>query len=141
MNNASAVNWTWDAAAGAYLDPATGTYAIPDASGEWTYLPANAGWGGLDVEEALSAPTHASASASKAIAVLRLVVERSDVLDAGLVAMIDAREGGVQIGRDRCERGAPARVRLKEMAVSKTHATVYHDEGWWIVDQGELEIG
>ena len=74
---------------------------------------------------------------------LRLVVLKSNVVTMGDVAIIDAREGGVQIGRDRCEKGGQARVRLKEMEVSKTHAVVYWGEGgnedeerWWIVDLG-----
>ncbi|WVQ79240.1 hypothetical protein IAT38_001336 [Cryptococcus sp. DSM 104549] len=89
---------------------------------------------------------------------LRLVVISSKTpdLSAGQVAVIDTREGGVQLGRDRCEKGAQARVRLREMEVSKTHALVYwggsgeggtelsgedgraaeEEEGWWIVDLG-----
>lgn len=123
--------WVWDAALGVYHDVDTRMYAIPDASGEWTYtlVEEHVGWGGLMDD---------TPATRKAIAVLRLVVEQSDVLDVGGVALFDTREGGIQIGRDRCERGAPPRLRLKEMAVSKTHATVYHDDGWWVVDQGEF---
>ena len=73
---------------------------------------------------------------------------RSEVLSVGSVVVVDAREGGVQLGRDRCERGAQARVRVKEMEVSKTHALVYWglrgdadeeesgERGWWVVDLG-----
>ncbi|WVF68471.1 hypothetical protein IAT40_003238 [Kwoniella sp. CBS 6097] len=92
--------------------------------------------------------------------ILRLVVLSSECLDKGLVALIDTREGGIQIGRDRCERGGTPRFRCREMRVSKTHAVVYwspdsqnppdpqgrgmaeaggdgqEDEGWWIVDLG-----
>ncbi|RXK41805.1 hypothetical protein M231_00804 [Tremella mesenterica] len=86
--------------------------------------------------------------------ILRLVVDRSDCLEVGQVAVIDAREGGIQLGRDRCERGGVARVRLREMEVSKTHGVVYwgksgnvspdegdeeeeeEEEGWWVVDLG-----
>jgi len=79
--------------------------------------------------------------------ILRLVVRRSKDLEHSAVAVLDAREGGIQLGRDRCERGAPARVRVREMEVSKTHALIYwgrsgsdndseDDEGWWIVDLG-----
>ncbi|ODO06865.1 hypothetical protein I350_04225 [Cryptococcus amylolentus CBS 6273] len=78
---------------------------------------------------------------------LRLVVQAtaSPKVVVGQVAVIDSREGGVQLGRDRCERGAQARVRLRELEVSKTHAVVYwteesqdeHDqEGWRVVDLG-----
>ena len=73
---------------------------------------------------------------------LRLVVLESECLEIGGVAVLDTREGGIQLGRDRCEKGSTARVRLKEMAVSKSHAVVYWgeggewEEGWWIVDLG-----
>ncbi|EAL20899.1 hypothetical protein CNBE2600 [Cryptococcus deneoformans B-3501A] len=86
---------------------------------------------------------------------LRLVVvsTKSPKVSAGQIAVIDTREGGVQIGRDKCEKGAPARVRLREMEVSKTHALIFWGEngdqqveveedgeksreGWWIVDLG-----
>jgi hypothetical protein len=79
--------------------------------------------------------------------ILRLVVMRSGVLEPGQVAVIDAREGGVQLGRDRGEKGGQARVRLKEMEVSKTHALVYwgsgsrggaEEDAWWVVDLGEF---
>lgn len=54
---------------------------------------------------------------------LRLVVKRSQVLEVGSVAVLDARKDGTQLGRDR---GAEARVRIKEMEVSKTHAVVFY---------------
>ncbi|WVN86837.1 uncharacterized protein L203_102011 [Cryptococcus depauperatus CBS 7841] len=86
---------------------------------------------------------------------LRLVVTATACprVTVGQVAIIDAREEGIQIGRDKCEKGAPARIRLRELEVSKTHAVVYWDEsgkkekgnagdirsvcqGWWVVDLG-----
>ena len=73
---------------------------------------------------------------------LRLVVVKSTVLTPGQVAIIDAREGGIQIGRDRIESGGQVRLRVKEMEVSKTHAVLYWGKGedeeyaWWIVDLG-----
>ncbi|ORY34775.1 hypothetical protein BCR39DRAFT_490262 [Naematelia encephala] len=84
-------------------------------------------------------PTPIPATTSDLI--LRLVVAESSVLTPGFIAIIDARDGGVQIGRDRCEKGGSARVRLKEMPVSKTHAVVYRNsaedaEGWRVVDLG-----
>lgn len=107
-------------------------------------------------------PPDTMVSASEMLAVpadytlLRLVVisTESPKVSAGQIAVIDTREGGVQIGRDKCEKGAPARVRLREMEVSKTHALIYwgengdqqveveedgkkSGEGWWIVDLGE----
>lgn len=54
---------------------------------------------------------------------LRLVVRRSQVLDVGSVAVLDTRRDGTQLGRDR---GADARLRVKEMEVSKTHAVVFY---------------
>ncbi|WVW86969.1 hypothetical protein I302_109025 [Kwoniella bestiolae CBS 10118] len=79
--------------------------------------------------------------------ILRLVVLESKCLEEGQVAMIDTRDNGIQLGRDRCEKGGQARVRLREMEVSKTHAVVYwgrggtadgddDEEDWWIVDLG-----
>lgn len=73
---------------------------------------------------------------------LRLVVLSSPSLTPGHLVVIDAREGGIQIGRDRCEKGSHPRVRVREMEVSKTHAVVYwgqgveEKEGWWVVDLG-----
>jgi hypothetical protein len=82
--------------------------------------------------------------------ILRLAVNQSEVMPLGGVAVVDAREGGVQLGRDRCEKGGQARVRVKEMEVSKTHAVVYWGmgedkkgkevEGWWVVDRGEGSV-
>ncbi|BEJ14179.1 hypothetical protein CspHIS471_0313530 [Cutaneotrichosporon sp. HIS471] len=57
--------------------------------------------------------------------ILRLVVRRSKALPHGGVVLVDARPGGVQIGRDRRGTGDPARVRVREMEASKTHALVY----------------
>lgn len=73
---------------------------------------------------------------------LRLVVLSSPSLPEGHVAIIDAREGGIQLGRDRPEKGGHPKIRIKEMEVSKTHAVVYWgsggegEEGWWAVDLG-----
>jgi hypothetical protein len=73
---------------------------------------------------------------------LRLVVLSSPSLTEGHVAIIDTREGGIQLGRDRCEKGGHPRVRVKEMEVSKSHAVIYWgaggdgEDGWWVVDLG-----
>jgi hypothetical protein len=127
----------------------------------------NVGWGGLmepeQVEAAIKAKTTLRSKVnvekhpayndsrrspqSRATAtpdhILRLVVVESEVLPQGHVAVIDAREGGIQLGRDRCEKGGSARIRLKELEVSKTHSVVYWgmgaedgEEGWWVVDLG-----
>jgi hypothetical protein len=73
---------------------------------------------------------------------LRLVVLSSPSLPEGHVAIIDAREGGIQLGRDRPENGGHPKVRVKEMEVSKVHAVIYWglggdgEEDWWVVDLG-----
>jgi hypothetical protein len=76
--------------------------------------------------------------------ILRMVVVESELLTPGDVAIIDARDGGIRLGRDRCEKGGAVRIRVKEMEVSKIHGVVYwgkgtegDQEGWWIVDLGK----
>ncbi|WWC65765.1 uncharacterized protein I303_108387 [Kwoniella dejecticola CBS 10117] len=119
-----------------YDDPTL--YAYPSISG--------------DEEEGVEKPTKERPNDT-----LRLVVLKSNCLEIGQVAILDTREDGIQLGRDRCEKGGQARVRLKEMEVSKTHAVIYwgtaagtggegdaeaetgaevDSEGWWIVDLG-----
>jgi hypothetical protein len=142
------MEWIWDSANGVYFDPHSLTYAVPDKGG-WKYVNSldmkesleegeiddDVGWGGL------REPT---ARTAKVEHILRLVVERSSLLEG--VAVIDDREGGVQLGRDRCENGAVVRIRLKEMPVSKTHAVVYWGTGgdevenWYIVDLGKATV-
>ncbi|CAE6335132.1 unnamed protein product [Rhizoctonia solani] len=66
---------------------------------------------------------------------LRLIVMSSSVLPSKAVALIDSFEE-VSIGRDRC---ATPRLRLKELAVSKYHASIYWDsqtDHWSLVDVG-----
>jgi hypothetical protein len=88
-----------------------------------------------------------AAVAPKTTQILRLVVVKSGILrDSERVAVIDSREDGFIIGRDKNHR---PRIRLKEMEVSKVHATVFWgdgkgslddeegDEGYWLVDNGE----
>lgn len=132
------------------------THAAPQAEKEDGEIDDDVGWGALmepeQLKTALQQPTRPSQAHPGAAVeeqevetpkhILRLVVLKSEVLGVGEVAIIDAREGGVQIGRDRCEKGGTARVRLKEMEVSKTHAVVYWgdggewEEGWFAVDLG-----
>ena len=70
----------------------------------------------------------------------RLIVWATSILpEAQRLAVIEGyRE--VQIGRDVAPPGAVTpRIRLKEMEVSKLHATIYWDEGraeWGLVDMG-----
>ncbi|OAX41157.1 hypothetical protein K503DRAFT_736123 [Rhizopogon vinicolor AM-OR11-026] len=71
---------------------------------------------------------------------LRLLVQTSSVLPrAQRLAVLDEYEE-VQFGRDIAPAGSRTpRVRLKEMAVSKVHATMFWDAGrreWAVVDMG-----
>ncbi|KAI6042980.1 hypothetical protein EDC04DRAFT_3058011 [Pisolithus marmoratus] len=71
---------------------------------------------------------------------LRLLVLQSSILHKHLrVAVLDAY-GEAQIGRDHAPVGsAVPRIRLKEMEVSKLHATAYWDKKrreWAVVDMG-----
>ncbi|KIM68429.1 hypothetical protein SCLCIDRAFT_1209244 [Scleroderma citrinum Foug A] len=70
----------------------------------------------------------------------RLLVLQSTILHKHLrIAVLDAY-GEVQFGRDRAPDGSETpRVRLKEMEVSKLHATAYWDkerQEWAVVDMG-----
>jgi len=139
------MDWVWDATNRVYYSASSGTYAVMGAGGGWEYVAKedmkptddkeegeiedDVGWGALMEDK------------PKAVErILRLVVTTSDVLDRGVV-IIDGREGGVQIGRDR-DNGGNARLRLKEMQVSKSHAVVYwsgDDSQWCIVDLGAYD--
>ncbi|EGN98683.1 hypothetical protein SERLA73DRAFT_181269 [Serpula lacrymans var. lacrymans S7.3] len=71
---------------------------------------------------------------------LRLLVQRTSILPKNRkLAVLDAY-GEAQFGRDVAPAGSETpRVRLKEMEVSKLHATVYWDKQrreWSIVDMG-----
>ncbi|KAI5449434.1 hypothetical protein NCC49_004718 [Naganishia albida] len=80
-------------------------------------------------------------------AVLRLVLVKSAVLPSeAKIAILDSREGGYHLGRDR-SASHPV-LRMKEMEVSKVHALVYYGvkeeryaggtegKAWWIIDLG-----
>ncbi|KAJ4479913.1 hypothetical protein C8R41DRAFT_843240 [Lentinula lateritia] len=67
---------------------------------------------------------------------LRLVVLNSRTLPKSNVAIIDGYPE-VQLGRDNPMSDHIPRVRLKEMEVSKLHASIYWDQfwdGWGVVD-------
>ncbi|EIN03742.1 hypothetical protein PUNSTDRAFT_93745 [Punctularia strigosozonata HHB-11173 SS5] len=73
---------------------------------------------------------------------MRLVALRSRILAKGQgIAVIDAYDE-CQIGRDAAPAGVTKpRIRLKEMEVSKLHATVYWDtyrKEWAVVDMGSM---
>lgn len=74
--------------------------------------------------------------------VFRLVALTSSILHPRQkIAVLDAYPE-IQIGRDKQQEGSPMpRVRLKELAVSKLHATLYWDGArreWNIVDMGSM---
>ncbi|KDQ57167.1 hypothetical protein JAAARDRAFT_178742 [Jaapia argillacea MUCL 33604] len=73
--------------------------------------------------------------------VFRLLVARSSILPRSQrLAVIDTAYSEVQLGRDSAPVGSELpRIRLKEMEVSKVHATVYWDgerKEWGVVDMG-----
>jgi len=107
------------------------------------YDPAYA-WPGDDVGESFPATEPDSGELSSGFGsgqrTFRFVVIRSSVLPAKQkVAVVDAY-AEVQIGRDIQPAGSTTpRIRLKEMEVSKVHATVYWDgarKEWNVVDMG-----
>lgn len=103
------------------------------------------GGGGSTSSARPRSPSPSSVTKDTPKHLLRLVVLSSPSLTPGQVAVIDAREGGIQLGRDRCEKGGHPRVRVREMEVSKSHAVVYwgmgqdedQAESWFVVDLGE----
>lgn len=79
---------------------------------------------GVDGNELSTSVSEVRSSAS-----LRLIAEHSSILPKKqTIAVIDGYDE-VQIGRDLAPRGSDTpRIRLKEMEVSKFHATVYWDQ-------------
>lgn len=86
-------------------------------------------------------PSSSSSSLKPGLPIFRLVVEQSFVIRTKKpqVAVIDSYHE-VQLGRDAQVAGsATPRIRLKEMEVSKLHATIYWDgarKEWNVVDMG-----
>ncbi|KAI0049788.1 hypothetical protein FA95DRAFT_801925 [Auriscalpium vulgare] len=72
----------------------------------------------------------------------RLLLAQSTILPAHQrLAILEAYPDGVQLGRDLPADTSTPRVRLKEMAVSKLHATVFWDAEratWAVVDMGSM---
>ena len=91
----------------------------------------------------LSSSSNASASSSSGIrpSPLRLIVTQSLILPRiQRVAILDAHHE-VSIGRDISPDPTAPRLRLKEMAVSKFHASIFFSSGtrtWSIVDLGSV---
>ncbi|KAF8896263.1 hypothetical protein BD779DRAFT_1725271 [Infundibulicybe gibba] len=119
----------------------SGTSVIPydghDTSYEWPGRYSYDRWEETLIETPLDGPTTKSKTSWP---LLRLVVQRTSILPSKhRIANVDGYSE-LEIGRDV---GPPAtnkpRVRLKEMQVSKLHATVYWDaqrREWAVVDMG-----
>ncbi|KAA1467462.1 hypothetical protein DENSPDRAFT_832516 [Dentipellis sp. KUC8613] len=85
-------------------------------------------------------PSHALTSNSRDRPTLRLIVEKSSILSPKRRLAILEGYTEIQIGRDLAPPGSETpRVRLKEMEISKLHATIFWDTDrleWAIVDMG-----
>lgn len=168
MTTASTSAWVWDSRYSLYYNSTTRQWAAPQPDGSWKYsseagstneegagqtgvleegeveggvedIPQEQIWPGEeeDPEERLKKDSFASAP------LLRLVVKSADstVLPTEQkIAVLDPAEP-VSIGRDRSH---DRRIRLKELAVSKDHATLFwtldgeaENKGYWaVVDNG-----
>ncbi|GAA5854366.1 hypothetical protein JCM3766R1_002299 [Sporobolomyces carnicolor] len=173
MTTASTSAWVWDSRYSLYYNATTRQWAAPQPDGSWKYSECGASsttgshaagqsgtleegqlddeddesytreeqtWPVVDVDDRERQVERLVASAP----ILRLVVasaEPSVLARAELkIAVLDPSEP-VSIGRDRSyER----RIRLRELAVSKDHATVFFDDdeddeqrrGWSVIDNG-----
>lgn len=165
MSSSSA--WTWQPAHSLYYNSVTQIWAAPQPDGSWHYSnpvpptsqptldlpqPTEADprpvpeayeefeEGEVPFEEVFELRSRArSPGPVEAVPLLRLVVNKSEILPARQkVVVVDAAQP-LTIGRDRLfER----RVRLKELAVSKTHASLFWTAGArYDYDQGEGEQG
>ncbi|KAJ7158818.1 hypothetical protein C8R46DRAFT_1110382 [Mycena filopes] len=105
--------------------------ASPPARDEKGYDPSQE-WPGDDEEPAEAADVGQSTRPS-----FRLLVLRTSVLPAKRTLVITDGYTELQFGRDVASSQDVPRVRLKEMEVSKFHATAYADnDSWHIVDMG-----
>ncbi|KAJ7170608.1 hypothetical protein C8R43DRAFT_980144 [Mycena crocata] len=108
-------------------DSASPTPADHDPSHEW---PGEV----LELEDADGKTSDVSISTGPSF---RLLVLRTSVLPAKQVLAITVGYTELQFGRDVAVSQDIPRIRLKEMEVSKLHATVYWDSNaWHIVDMG-----
>lgn len=104
------------------------------------YDPAYEWPGDAEVPQPITVLNESLSSTLKSWSLLRLLVQTSSVLPrVQRLAVVDEHKE-VQFGRDVAPAGSGTpRVRLKEMAVSKLHATVFWDAGrreWAVVDMG-----
>jgi hypothetical protein len=143
---ASSSTWVWSQEYGLYYDPATQRYAKPQSDGTYIYSPATTitgkgrtavNYSELDTQpptdqlwpsRSTSAPSTTASPPS-----LRLVVIASACISPPQsVAVLSSRT--TSIGRDKSFQPA---IRLKELAVSKTHAYVFYDydsRDWKVTD-------
>jgi hypothetical protein len=157
MQAASTSAWIWDPSTSLYYNPGTLCWAAPQADGTWKYstpvappraspsprppsdtdsldgeplLPEDQTW----PDEDLPAPSDAAIPPTTT-PLLRLVVLRSPVIPSPQSIVLVDSEIPLSIGRDK---SFEARVRLKELLVSKAHATLFYgeEEGWAVVDAG-----
>lgn len=107
---------------------------------ETGYDPAYEWPGNTEVPQSTTVLNESLSSTFKPWSLLRLLVQTTSVLPKiQRLAVLDEHKE-VQFGRDVAPAGSGIpRVRLKEMAVSKLHATVFWDTGrreWAVVDMG-----
>lgn len=107
---------------------------------ETGYDPAYEWPGDTEVPQHTTVLNESLSSTFKSWSLLRLLVQTSSVLPrVQRLAVLDEHKE-VQFGRDVAPAGSGTpRVRLKEMAVSKLHATMFWDAGrreWAVVDMG-----
>ena len=96
-------------------------------------------WPGTDIDCEQEAVSRSLSSSLQNHSSFRLVVKTSEVLARKRrVAVLDVYDE-VQIGRDASTSNNIPRIRLKDMEVSRLHATLFwdrEDNGWSIVDMG-----
>lgn len=107
---------------------------------ETGYDPAYEWPGNTEIPQSTTVLNESLSSTFKPWFLLRLLVQTSSVLPrVQRLAVLDEHKE-VQFGRDVAPAGSGTpRVRLKEMAVSKLHATMFWDAGrreWAVVDMG-----
>ena len=116
---------------------------IPNSTSGLAYDPAFEWPGNIPTQEDVnSSPLDAPPikSGHQSHVTLRLVVTQTSILPRKLKLVNPEGHSEIQIGRDAAPPGSSTpRIRLKEMEVSKLHATIYWDKGqkvWGIVDMG-----
>jgi len=171
MTTASTSAWLWDSRYSLYYNSTTKQWAAPKPDGSWKYsseeigstneegagqtgileegeveggihddIPEEQIWPGEEEEDSEEKLKRESFAAAR---LLRLVVKSADstiLPTEQKIAVLDPAEP-VSIGRDRSHE---RRIRLKELAVSKVHATLFwtvdeevENRGYWaVVDNG-----